>query len=144
MTYEEMMMGMPLPLETTMCEESLPLEQNLSRTESDKQDEQITEILKAFKNYYKVKSNANHCYKKIFFYIIITVLALITLIFGAVSISLLFRPQRWEYVAVVMGGGVATIVTAILKLPKIIAEHLFPQKEDQVIVNLVEALKEVE
>ena len=103
-----------------------------------------TDIVNAFKTYYVKKSEANHCYKKIFFYVIIGVLALIVLIFGAVSILLLLQSQRWESVAVVMSGGTVTIVTALLKLPKIIAEHLFPKGEDQVIVDLVKALKDVE
>jgi len=133
----------PGPVPNTPCDEHILPLGIPELTESDKQDKHITDILEAFKNYYEIKSEDNHQYKKIFFFVVMIILGLITLGFLLAGAALLFTAQ-WQVAASVMGGGAVTLVIALLKLPEIIATHLFPLEEDKVIVDLVKALKDAE
>ena len=112
-------------------------------SERDKQDAQFTQIVEAFKSYYQKKSADNHTYKKIFFYLTMLILLVIAAGFVAVCVCLVWA-AKWQIAVPIAGAGAAAIVTALLKLPEIIATHLFPLKEDQVIVDLVKALKDTD
>jgi len=104
-------------------------------------DKHYTEIVAAFKINYIEKSRRNRRYKAIFFYAVITILGFIVLGFAALCVGLLLHADRWEVILPVMGGGVATVIVALLKLPQIVAKHLFPRGEDNIIVELINTLK---
>jgi len=110
-------------------------------TESDRQNEQFTQIVAAYKEYYRKKSNSNLTYKKIFFFAILSMLALIILGFVAAGIILAARGAAWKDALPLLGGGTAALLTSLIVLPQIIATHLFPLQEDQVIVDLIAVLR---
>lgn len=108
----------------------------------DKRDKLYTDMLKKCIIKYDAKTNVNAVYKNIFFYVTIVLLCVMILI----PLLLLFTIARKETssaadIAVVIGS-VAGIVSSIMVLPKIIAEHLFPANEDVHINDLVKSLQE--
>ena len=105
------------------------------------QEKEYTEILILFKNNYQQKTKDNHCYKSILFSSIMATLGLILISFVALCIVLLFHPELWRVVVPIIGGSGATMVVALLKLPEIIAKHLFPLDEDKHMVELIKAIK---
>ena len=114
-------------------------------SERDKQNAVFTEIVQAFKTYYQKKSRDNHFYKRIFFWVVMALLLLIAggFVFG--SVALVRHTEKWEIIIPIAGGGAAALITALLKLPEIIATHLFPKshiEEDQVIIELIKVLKD--
>ena len=110
-------------------------------TETDKQNELFTQILAAYKEYYKTKNSGNLTYKKVFFYAILSMLGVIILAFAAAGIILAVRGAAWRDALPLLGGGTAAVLTSLIILPQIIATHLFPVKEDQVIVDLIAVLR---
>ena len=118
---------------------------SLPPTERDKQNAQFTEIVQAFKTYYQKKSADNHFFKRIFFWAVIALLLLIAAGFAWVCYELTRNHGGdWKTALPVAAGSAVALVTALLKLPEIIATHLFPVGEDKVIVELVTALKDAE
>jgi len=111
------------------------------KTETDRQNEQFTQIVAAYKEYYRKKSDGNLTYKKVFFYAILSMLGAIILAFAAAGIILAVRGAVWRDALPLLGGGTAALLTSLIILPQIIATHLFPIKEDQVIVDLIAALR---
>jgi hypothetical protein len=109
--------------------------------EATERDKHYTQIVEAFKQNYIAKSKKNHVYKAVFFYAVIAILAFIVLGFAMLCVGLLVAQSHWEVVLPVMGGGVTTVVVALLKLPQIVAKHLFPRGEDKIIVELIHTLK---
>ena len=112
-------------------------------TETDKQNEQFTQIVAAYKEYYKKKSGGNLTYKRVFFYAILSMLGLIILAFAAAVLILAARGAAWLDALPLLGGGTAALLTSLIVLPQIIATHLFPLEEDKVIVDLIAVLRGV-
>ena len=110
-------------------------------TETDRQNELFTQILAAYKEYFKTKSSGNLTYKKIFFYVILSILGVIILAFVVTGILLAFRGAAWKETMPLLASGVATLLTSLIILPKIIATHLFPVGEDQILIDLIAALR---
>ena len=128
---------------TTKCDD-FPLESDISPIIAAEMDKQNIAIMQAITLHYKQKTADNQRYKKVFFWVVIAILLAITAGFIAVCVSLFFYADRWQVVIPVMGGGAITVVTALLKLPEIIATYLFPKAEDQALVDLVKVLKDAE
>ena len=110
-------------------------------TETDKQNEQFTQIVAAYREYYQKKSSSNLTYKKIFFFAILAMLGIIVLAFTATGIVLTLRGAAWQDTLPILGGGLATLLTSLIILPQIIATHLFPVGEDQTLIDLIAALR---
>lgn len=110
-------------------------------TEAEKQNKQFTEILDAAKQYYLTKNRHNPVLKIVFFCAAVFVLVVITVSF-VVAFFMMIRLDNWQVALPVMGGGAITIVTALLKLPEIIAKYLFPLNEDKTILELISKLKD--
>ena len=110
-------------------------------TEADKQNEQFTQIVTAYREYYQKKSSSNLTYKKIFFFAILAMLGVIVLAFVAAGIFLALRGAAWQDTLPILGGGVATLLTSLIILPQIIATHLFPVGEDQTLIDLIAVLR---
>ena len=103
----------------------------------------INKILEAYELYYEKKNDRNHTYKKVFFYAILSMLGLIILGFVAAGVILAARGANWKDTLPLLAGGTAALLTSLIVLPQIIATHLFPVKEDQVIVDLIAVLRGV-
>ena len=127
---------------TVDCSEFSEAVSGLPKSEKEKQDEHYTGIVEAFKTNYINKRDDNRDYKYIFFWVTIGTLVVIVASFVALCIGLLLHAERWTIVLPVMGGGAATVIVALLKLPQIIAKHLFPLNEDAAMVKLIKALKD--
>ena len=110
-------------------------------TEMDKQNEQFTQIVTTYREYYQKKSSSNLTYKKIFFYAILAMLGTIVLAFVATGIVLTLRGAAWQDTLPILGGGLVTLLTSLIILPQIIATHLFPVGEDQTLIDLIAALR---
>ncbi|MCL2531381.1 MAG: hypothetical protein FWE40_04420 [Oscillospiraceae bacterium] len=126
-----------------------------------RQSTEYNNIVVAFKENYIEKSRGNHYYKKVFFWTVTSILFAIVGGFVLLCLVLLLTQARWEltlpfmdgYTVVidaennigailsVAGGGAATVIVALLKLPKIIAEHLFPLNEDRDMADIIRATK---
>ena len=108
----------------------------------DKRDEQYTNLLKNYTNTYSKKSAVNAIYKDIFFYVTIVLLCALVVF----PITLLFiiaskESSSLSDVSVVLGS-ITGIVSSIIVLPKIIAEHLFPVNEDSNMIDLVKTMQQ--
>jgi len=120
--------------------ESLPAASADYRIEMRRGD-LINKILEAYENYYEEKNGRNHTYKRVFFYAILSMLGVIILAFAAAGIIIAVRGASWKDALPLLGGGTAALLTSLIILPQIIATHLFPVKEDQVIVDLIAVLR---
>lgn len=142
MNHAENMQEQEAPLPSSFECADFPSVDAPKRSETDKQSEHYTEIVEAFKKNYIDKRDANRRYKCVFFWVTIGILMVVVGGFAALCVGLLLHADRWMVVLPVMAGGAATVIVALLKLPKIIAEHLFPLNEDQAMVDLIKALKD--
>lgn len=111
------------------------------KSEQDKQEEHYTAILEAFGAFYKKKSRRNHVFKAIFFFAILALLVVLTAGFATACVLLALKGQDWTITVPVAAAGAATVLSALVTLPQIIATHLFPTDEDRVIVDLIKVLK---
>lgn len=107
----------------------------------DRRDKAYSKLLENYIDIYNRKAKANSIYKLFFF--IVTILMMIALVGFPIAFMLIMAIRgdyRWEAVGVIVGG-VASMITAVIVLPKIIAEHLFPTKEDE---NMIEMVKNMQ
>ena len=107
----------------------------------DRRDESYTKLMKEYIDNYQRKAKANRIYKGIFFGV--TVFAMISLIILPLIILAYMaftHVFNFESIAVVLGS-VASILTAVIILPKIIAEHLFPTNEDEHMIGMVKEMQ---
>ena len=112
-------------------------------------DSQYTEFLQqAIKNYTQ-SADANRQYKNVFFWVVITALGLIVLS-GVVAIILISSrataSKVFSATALVVNlstllGAVGSIISAIIILPRIIAEYLFNKDEHQHIIDLIKGFQ---
>jgi hypothetical protein len=110
-------------------------------TETDKQNEQFTQIVETYREYYKKKSNGNLTYKKIFFFTILAASVLVIFGFAALCVALAARGTPLKDALPLLGGGTAALLTSFIVLPQIVATHLFPVGEDQILIDLIAALR---
>ena len=114
-------------------------------TETDRQNEQFTQIMAVYKEFYQKKSSSNLLYKKVFFYTILAVFVFVILSFTAVCIVLAVRGTPLKDALPLLGGSTVALLTSFIVLPQIIASHLFPMHEEgQIIVDLIAALRGAE
>ncbi len=110
--------------------------------EYDSRNKLYTDLLSSYIAIYTEKAKQKDEYKLVFF--IITMVLFILLV--AVGIGII------SYVAVsgtgsisdigAVAGGVAGIISALLVVPKIIAEHLFPVDEERTMIEMVKGMQE--
>lgn len=110
-------------------------------TQYDKRDKIYTDLLDKYKSQFESKSNWNKIYKLIFY--IVAMVAFIGII--AVSMYIIYivaakGDGSISDVAVVVGS-TSGIISAIIVLPKIIAEHLFPTDEHSHMINMVQNMQ---
>ena len=111
------------------------------RKEYADRDKLYTKLLDCYIEFYCGKSKRNKCYKKTFFYSILgTFLLIILATMTFITILALRGDTTIEDIGIVASGA-AGMVSALIILPKIIAEHLFPKDEDKNMIGLVEKLQ---
>ncbi len=112
------------------------------RKQYDKRDNLYSELLEEYISVYKSKSKRNRKLKLAFF--IIAVITFCVIILGAVASMVIVAIKgglNISGIAVVVGS-VANILSAIIVLPKIIAEHLFPTDEEQNMNEMIKNMQE--
>lgn len=108
----------------------------------DKRDYLYSKLLANYIEAYDKKSQHNKVYKAIFFGVILFIF--IGLIVTSVVILFLIARKSTTSVADValVVSGIAGIISAIIALPKIIAEHLFPTNEDENMIDMVKSMQQ--
>ncbi|MCI8876489.1 MAG: hypothetical protein HFI77_10780 [Lachnospiraceae bacterium] len=109
--------------------------------EYNERNQLYTKLLNQYIDIYQEKENAKKKYKKAYF--IITMVVFTVIIVGCV-ISILGLPKSNT-------GGIATlgiagvdivgIVSSLIIIPKIIAEHLFPTNEESNMIDMVKKMQ---
>lgn len=108
----------------------------------DARDELYTGLLRQYISVFNDKAEANAKYKAKFFYI--TMIAFCVLV-GVPLIAILLTViigNSNVAVIVALSSGAISILSAIIVLPKIIAQHLFPTDEDKNMIDLVKSMQE--
>ncbi len=104
-------------------------------------NEYYSDLLKKYIDTYTSKSKWNKGYKLAFF--IITLIIFLAIIgFSVYSILIIALNGKGTYSDIAAAFSATTgIVSSIIVLPKIIAQHLFPINEDENMINLVKNMQ---
>lgn len=107
----------------------------------NERDTLYTDLLNNYIEVYKDQSQDNRKYKKWFFWIIMGMFALVI---GGAILSMIFISSKGEITPSYLGmmiAAVSSIISVVIVLPKVIAEHLFPKDAETHIINLVERMQ---
>lgn len=121
--------------------ETAEKEEYISDPQYQIRNELYSNLLSEYINSYSSKAIWKKWYKFSFF--IITMLCFLGII-TASCIALVFVARKGVFAFTDFGvilGSVAGIVSSLLIIPKIIAEHLFPQNEDTNMIELVKNMQ---
>lgn len=142
---------METPLsEITGKDFSTPLSSNRHKLRSDKadfrsqyldRDVQYTELLSKYIDLYERKAKRNEKYKLSFFIITMSMFVLLIAVPFVLFFIIACKESASVSDAVMVFGGIAGIVSAVIVLPKIIAEHLFPANEDENMIGMVQHMQ---
>ena len=127
--------------EQPVSDQSLTRQDNTDSKQYDIRDELYSKMLEHYLEDHKSKSEWNKRYKFYFFWV--TIVILIALVGAPIAAMVIFalRPKIGvEEIALVVSG-IPGIISAIMILPKIIAEHLFPANEDQHMIGMVQNMQ---
>lgn len=117
------------------------IEKSEKDPEYEKRNELYTFLLSHYIDSYKKKSKHKSGYKIAFF--IIIMLAFLCVIGGTVAAILIISGKETstnsDLAAII--GGCATVFSALLVLPKVIAEHLFPPNDDANMIDMVKNMQ---
>lgn len=119
---------------------------NLERSDEENihyRNETITEVVKEFKEEYQKSNKTKGFYRSFFFWsaMVLFLGLVVTCLFIAIySIFMLSDNEIGGAVAIVTSLG--TIIVAIIALPKIIAEHLFPAGDRDKSIDMIQAILE--
>lgn len=109
--------------------------------EYDKRNRLYTDLLKHYIGSYKSKSRWKRWYKCVYFVVVVLVFLCIVL-YCLDSIRNISLKNSSSLADVgVTAGGFGAILSAILVIPKIIAEHLFPSNEDANMIDMVKNMQ---
>lgn len=132
------------PIETN--DEKLNLASALQHREQDEEydrrNQLYTELLGKYISIYEKKERTKAKYKCVFF-VSTMVLFLgieVCCLIGMVALSIK-GSQDWSNVGLIIGN-VAGIVSTLIILPKIIAEHLFPTNEENNMIDMVKNMQD--
>ena len=105
-------------------------------------DKEYTELLHSYIAQHAKKSKKNGKYKFVFFCCVMLVFFGVVIL-SVVSIVFLARREEASFsdIGIVLGAA-ASCVSAIIVLPRIIAEHLFPKDEDSNMINLIQTMQQ--
>lgn len=112
------------------------------KTEYEKRDESYTLLLDDYIESSKSKTAWNKVYKCIFFSVTMLILVALVAFPIAVTIIIVVKEQSNLVVDIAaLVGSIIGIISAIIVLPKIIAQHLFPTNEDEHMIELVKNMQ---
>ena len=101
-------------------------------------------LIEKFVDHYEKRCKQNRVLRVIFFVLSFLSLLAIICVFSAVAILASSKETiNVEAVISIIGSG-ATMLTSILVLPKMVGKNLFPEKEDNEILNFVKQMNETE
>lgn len=109
--------------------------------EYNRRDELYSDLLDHYIKVYKSKASWNKWYKLAFFVVAMVVFVGLIVGSGLVFWSVLKKEKPTYSDVAIIAGALASILTAILVLPKIIAEHLFPTNEDEHMIGMVKNMQ---
>lgn len=129
--------------EIIVTDESLVEMVGIELKQYDARDVAYTDLLLDYIKSYNSKRKWNTWYKLAFF--IISMLAFAVIIGGSI-VALIIAALKisdaavWSVIAVAISG-VASTISSIIVLPKIIANHLFPTEEDKNMIDMVKNMQ---
>ncbi|MBQ8836417.1 MAG: hypothetical protein IJ002_03010 [Clostridia bacterium] len=109
----------------------------------DRRDTLYSDLLDRYIKVYKSKAAWNKWYKLAFFviamliFIGIVVVSLLALLIAAIMAN----DQNVVSTVIIAIGSMSGIISSIIVLPKIIAEHLFPTNEDENMIGMVKNMQ---
>lgn len=110
--------------------------------EYDKRNELYTELLKSYIYVYNGKEKAKAIYKGIFFTVtMILFFGIIALCIGSMM-AVAVRGDGSIADIVIAFSSIAGIISTLIILPKIIAEHLFPADEESKMISMVRSMQD--
>ena len=129
--------------ESIVTDESLVEMVGIELKQYDARDVAYTDLLSDYIKSYNSKRRWNIWYKLAFF--IISMLAFVVIIGGSITAIIIAAlkisdAEVWSIIAVAISG-VASTVSSIIVLPKIIANHLFPTDEDKNMIDMVKNMQ---
>lgn len=111
-------------------------------TEYDFRNHLYTLLLQDYINNNASKAAANSIYKLMFFLVVLFAFGALTIAPAIVVCEMAQREKIEIADAVLALGSCVSGVSAIIVLPKIIAEYLFPAREDENMIELVKQMQE--
>ncbi len=126
------------------CDESLNQIQQIHSIygeQYDRRDELYADLLEQYIGTNKEKAKNNKTYKCVFFWITMVAFALLIIVPLLLFVIVACRDKHtYTHFAIVIGG-VGSIASSIIILPRIIAEHLFPTNEDENMIGMVKNMQ---
>lgn len=106
-------------------------------------DGRYTELLETYLLEYETSKNLMYAQKRVFFYTILTFLGILIISGVAILFFALFREglDDGTALAAIIGASV-DILVSFIAIPLVIAKHLFPEKVDNDIIDVVKLLVE--
>ena len=129
------------PVNDSFLLESVMKEQKSVDPEYNRRNKLYSDLLENYFDEYKLKAECKRKYKGIFF--VVTLLCF----FGIIAVSLfaivvtVCKEDVMLSDLAVVAGSVAGAISALITLPKIIAQHLFPTDEDSNMISMVKNMQ---
>lgn len=107
----------------------------------DQRNHLYSELLEKYILSYESKAKCNRIYKMIFF--IVSLVVFFGIIFSSfICLFIVVNKSNSSLADIsVVGGAIASVISSIIILPKIIAEHLFPTNEDENMIDMVKNMQ---
>lgn len=109
--------------------------------EYDRRDTLYSDLLENYIKTYDGKAKCNKIYKFLFF--TVSMLIFIGVVGAAIASLIIIALKKESSIAdvAVLISGAAEIISVVIVLPKIIAEHLFPTNEDDNMIGMVKNMQ---
>ncbi len=109
--------------------------------EYNKRQGLYSQLLDCYKNNVVKKLDKNLFFKQFFFWMITVSFITIVAVSLGLLISAVFFIKDSVTAIITVVGALSSILSTMIVLPRIIAEHLFPQNEDSAIIELVKQMQ---
>lgn len=140
--YDELEGTRSLEIEDIHLENTIAVQRQEETREYNERNQLYTKLLSRYINIYQEKEDEKKKYKKAFFRITMVIFSVI--IFGCMYNILCISSTNVNGIVVIGVAGIdlAGIVSALIVLPKIIAEHLFPANEESNMIDMVKKMQD--
>lgn len=110
-------------------------------TQCNKRNVLYTKLLSHYLDEHEIKSNNKVKYRSKFFWVtIVSFISIIALCIFSMIYVCVNESTSVSSVSIVVGS-VGSMISAIIVLPKIIAEHLFPRNDESAMIELVKNMQ---